>query len=261
VSVREHDADDPQYHHYSFRSGAIDHGKQYVAREKRREQISYFYPDSGAGKSMLAMKQQHPEGIRVGVIGMGVGLLAAYGEKNDEFRFYEINPNVMKLARDPFTFLDDFEARGGKCDVIEGDGRLSLEREQAHKFHILYLDAFTGDAPPVHLLTEEAFKIYQKHLADDGLICVNVINTYVNLVPVVEQAAKHFGWQVTRLYHDSVDAKLYYRTDFMILAPNNPAFIARNPDQLPGSDYMEPKKDVPLWTDQYSNLWSILKTK
>jgi spermidine synthase len=261
VSVREHEADDPAYHHYSFRSGAIDHGKQYVAAEKRREKISYFYPDSGAGKSMLFMKQAHPEGIRVGVLGMGVGLLAAYGEKNDQFRFYEINPNVMILARDPFTFLADFEARGGKCDVVEGDGRLSLEREPANKFHVLYLDAFTGDAPPVHLLTEEAFKIYQKHLADDGLICVNVINTYVNLVPVIEQAAKNFGWQVTRIYHDGEDDKLYYRTDFMILAPNNPAFIGQNPDQLPGDDYLEPKKEVPLWTDQYSNLWSILKTK
>ncbi|HEY4234731.1 MAG TPA: fused MFS/spermidine synthase [Lacipirellulaceae bacterium] len=261
VSVREHDRDDPQFHHYSFRSGAIDHGKQYVAPEKRREQISYFYPDSGAGKTMLFMKQTHPEGVRVGVLGMGVGLLAAYGEKNDQFRFYEINPNVMLLARDPFTFLTDFESRGGKCDVIEGDGRLSLEREPPHNFHILYLDAFTGDAPPVHLLTEEAFEIYQKHLADDGLICVNVINTYVNLVPVVEQAAKHFGWHVTRIHHEGDDDKLYYRTDFMILAPHNPEFVSQNPDQLPGSDYLEPKKEVPLWTDQYSNLWSVLKTK
>jgi hypothetical protein len=261
VSVREHFADDANFHHYSFRSGATDHGKQYAAPEKRREMISYFYPESGAGKTMLAMKQAHPEGIRVGVIGMGVGLLAAYGEKNDQFRFYEINPNVMILARDPFTFLSDFEARGGKCDVIEGDGRLSLEREPPHQFHVLYLDAFTGDAPPVHLLTEEAFEIYAKHLADDGLICVNVINTYVNLVPVIEQAAKHFGWQLTRIYHDSEDDKLYYRTDFMILAPNNGEFICQHPDQLPGSDYLEPEIKVPLWTDQYSNLWSILKTK
>jgi spermidine synthase len=261
VSVREHMKDDPAFHHYSFRSGAIDHGKQYVAAEKRNEKISYFYPDSGAGKTMLAMKQAHPEGIRVGVVGMGVGLLAAYGDKNDYFRFYEINPNVMILARDPFTFLSDFEARGGKCDVVEGDGRLALERESPHKFHILYLDAFTGDAPPVHLLTEEAFKIYQEHLAADGLICVNVINTYVNLVPVIERAAKHFDWEVTRIYHDGVDDKLYYRTDFMILAPHNPDFISNNPDQLPGDDYLEPKINVPLWTDQYSNLWSILKTK
>jgi hypothetical protein len=261
VSVREHHRDDPAFHHYSFRSGAIDHGKQYAAPEKRNEKISYFYPDSGAGKSMLSMKHAHPEGIRVGVLGMGVGLLAAYGEKNDQFRFYEINPNVLKLARSPFTFLADFESRGGKCEVVEGDGRLSLEREPAHQFHVLYLDAFTGDAPPVHLLTEEAFKIYAKHLADDGLICVNVINTYVNLVPVVEQAAKHLGWQVTRLYHDGEDDKLYYRTDFMILAPNNADFIQQNPDQLPGADYLEPKIEVPLWTDQYSNLWSILKTK
>ena len=170
-------------------------------------------------------------------------------------------PNVMILARDPFTFLSDFEARGGTCDVIEGDGRLSLERETPHKFHVLYLDAFTGDAPPVHLLTEEAFETYAKHLADDGLICVNVINTYVNLVPVIEQAAKHFGWHVTRIYHEGEDDKLYYRTDFMILAPNNPEFVRQHPDQLPGSDYLEPEIKVPLWTDQYSNLWSILKTK
>jgi len=289
VGVREHEKDNLELHHYSFRSGTIDHGKQFAKPEKRNTPVSYFAPHTGAGQTMLYFQKKYPDQpIRVGVIGMGVGILGAYarpvdprqihgepipaGEQPrpvgpaDEFRFYEINPLVKQLAEERFFFLPDMAARKSHYEVVVHDGRFALERELAagggHKFQILYLDAFSGDAPPAHLLTKEAFAVYSQHLADDGVICVNAINSYINIIPVLEQAAKHFGWKMRRISTPKELAeKLYYRTDWVILSPHNDDLLAATVERLPDSDYLEDPLEVPLWTDKYYNLIQIFKRK
>jgi hypothetical protein len=262
VSVREIARDNPSRHHFSFRSGTIDHGKQLADPARRNEPVSYFYPESGAGQTLLYAKQMHPHGVRVGVIGMGMGIIAAYGRAGDSFRFYEINPNVLRLANDNFYFLRDLQANGGSYEVVLGDGRLALEREPSNQFDVLMIDAFSGDAPPLHLLTKEAFEIYDKHLAPGGIICINAKNTYINIVPVVQQAARHFGWTMTRIAHPSdMQAHLYYRTDWLEVARKRDDFASTHPDILPDDDVLEPQFEVPLWTDKYTNLFGILKTK
>jgi hypothetical protein len=256
VAVLEYDRDNPAEHRRYFYSGGTIHGKQFVDPEKRHLPVSYFGPHTGIGRT-LTYFQNRPD-TRVGIIGMGVGVVAAYAKPGHYFRFYEINEQVEDVARRYFTYLSDCQ---GKCDVILADARLALEQElangQPQRFNVLALDAFNGDAPPVHLLTDEAFQIYLQHLQPDGVIVVNVTNHYINLVPVVTAAAKKHGLGITQVMTKYEPDKLYNRTHFMMLSKNQD-FLAANPPVLI-EESVQPEFEVPLWTDKYSNLFTILK--
>ncbi len=132
-------------------------------------------------------------------MGLGVGTLATYARPGDNFRFYEINPEVLRLANAHFTYLRDCE---GACDVVMGDSRVSLERDEPQAFDVLVLDAFSGDSIPTHLLTKEAFRVYLKHLNDDGILAVHITNRYLNLAPVVRRLAAESGLKTTRIFQD-----------------------------------------------------------
>ena len=123
---------------------------------------------------------------RAGVIGLGVGTLAAYGRAGDSFRFYELNPAVIQVASTYFRFLNESAAA---TEVVAGDGRLALEREPPQNFDVLILDAFSGDSIPVHLLTRQAFEVYFRHLRPGGIVAVHVTNRYLDLAPVVDALA------------------------------------------------------------------------
>ncbi|HEY2827484.1 MAG TPA: fused MFS/spermidine synthase, partial [Pirellulales bacterium] len=256
VSVLDSRHDDPEMHHRTFVSGITRHGRQFIGPEKRRIPISYFAPHTGIGQTLTYFQNQ--PNARIGVVGMGVGVVATYARPGQYIRFYEINDQVNDIAHHYFTFLDDCEC---PYDVVLSDARLALERElaagQSQNFDVLALDAFTGDAPPVHLLTDEAFGIYLKHLKPDGVIVVNITNRYINLAPVINAVAKKYGFGVTRVMTDYDDAKLLYRTDFMMLTRNQ-KFLATVPPVLI-AEYLQPDYEVPLWTDKFSNLFSILK--
>src|SRR5262249_30766076 len=147
--------------------------------------------------------------LRIGVVGLGTGTIAAYGEDKDYFRFYEINPEVVRFAARYFTYLKDCPAQ---IEIIEGDARLSMERElasgQAQQFDILAIDAFTGDAIPVHLLTSECFSVYWYHLKKDGILAVHVSSRYFELAPVVRASAFATGGpdaKVLRILSESND--------------------------------------------------------
>jgi len=256
VAVYEADRDDSKSHRRTFFSGSVAHGKQFVEADKRRIPISYFGEITGIGRT-LKYFQPRPD-TRVGVVGMGIAVAAAYARPGHYYRFYEINEEVNQIAHKYFTYLDDCE---GKYDVVVADGRLALEQElaqgHAQHFHVLVLDAFNGDAPPVHLLTDEAFAIYLKHLEPDGVIVVNITNRYINLVPVVTAVAKRHGLGVTRVMTRYDEDKLLNRTDFMMLSRNQ-EFLHSNPPLLVAEN-LQPEYEVPLWTDRYSNLFSILK--
>jgi hypothetical protein len=255
VSVLERDRGTASQHR-TFFSGGVGHGKQYVDPAKRRMPIAYFAEKTGIGRT-LKYFQGRPD-TRVGIVGMGVGVVATYAKPGHYFRLYEINEQVNYIAHNYFTFLNDCE---GKYDVVLADARLALEREladgQRHRFNVLALDAFTGDAPPVHLLTDEAFQVYLQHLEPDGVIVVNITNRYINLVPVVSAVAKKHGLKTTRVMTPYEPDELLNRTDFMMLSRDE-NFIAANPPVLM-PELLQPEYEVPLWTDKYSNLFSILK--
>jgi hypothetical protein len=255
VSVREGGVGKP-FHYYAFVSGNVKHGRQYADPARRHEPISYFAPHTGIGQAGRFMQQK--AGARVGVVGMGIGTMATYARPGQSYRFYEINPQVDYIAREYFTFLDDCQ---GDCQVVLGDARLELERELAahgsHKFDLLCLDAFSGDSVPAHLLTSEAFGLYEQHLAEGGILCFNITNTYLDLSGVIEGLARERGYETRRIITKPDDDKLYYRTDFMLVSKNR-EFLADHPDVLP-EGFTERTRTPTVWTDKFSNVLGILK--
>lgn len=228
-----------------------------------REPITYYGKRSGIG----ILLRNHPkrssagESLRVGVVGLGAGTLATYAQPGDYFRYYEINPEVVKLSSGPqpvFTYLRDSAAR---VDVELGDARLLLERELAkgdqHKFDVLILDAFSGDAVPVHLLTREAFETYWQHLdPDDGIIAVHISSRHVNLFSVLQGASAYFHADcVLNVNHALIDP---LNTSYW-------AFLARRPGALKIKGLEQTstpfKKQIPprLWTDDYSDIFRLIK--
>jgi hypothetical protein len=230
--------------------GGIVHGMQNLGASYREEPVTYYGHHTGIGRALDSIRTK--DGARVGIVGLGAGTAACYARGGQHWRFYEINPEIVRLAEKHFTYLADARARGAGVSVHIGDARLSLEREPDQKFDVLLLDAFSGDAIPMHLLTREAFEIYHRHLAPYGILVVHVTNTYLTLAPVVQKQAEALGWKWTRVLtaaegdHDS--------TDYVLLT-NNATFLADTPADPP--DEPEPT-DVPLWTDRYHNLFQIL---
>ena len=231
--------------------GTITHGEQFVDPEKHMEPTSYYGRDSGVGLAIAEIKPK--TGRRIGVIGLGTGTVAAYGTPGDTSRYYEINPLVAQIARTEFTFLKDCK---GKAEVVLGDARLSLEREQPENFDVLAVDAFSGDAIPVHLLTKEAFALYFRHLKENGILAVHVSNRYLDLSPVVRKLSEEAGKEAIEVYSDG-DEEQSLSTSLWVLVAKKSRFKGTKIEakgRPPGE-----KKGLRLWTDDYSNLFQILK--
>jgi SAM-dependent methyltransferase len=232
--------------------GTIIHGKQFLEEDRRDWPTTYYGPTSGVG---LALIDAHARGpVRVGVVGLGAGTLAAYGRTGDVFRFYDINPKVVELARTEFSFLKDSPAR---VEVALGDARLSLEREPPQNFDVLALDAFSSDAIPVHLLTVEAFRAYLRQLRPGGVLAVHISNRYLDLVPVVEQAALQLSLELRQVENEDDDAVGVYRSDWLLLSTSPAAF--ESPLLKEAAERIIVTSKVRLWTDDYSDLYRILK--
>ncbi len=243
-------------HGYSFFSGNTRHGYQFLSPGRRMEPTTYFVEQSGVGLALRGFPRQ--ENMRVGVIGLGIGTVAAYGSPGDYYRFYEINPSVKRLAENDkyFSFLKDSPAR---IEVILGDARLSMEREDPQQFDVLILDAFTGDTIPTHLLTAEAFAVYQRHMKTDGILAVHISNRYLDLVPVVARLAEHYQLPAFRVLRDKVDEQLVHSSPSQwVLITNNEEFL-QSVTPLPSVKNLSRQSwDVPLWTDQYSNVFQLM---
>jgi predicted membrane-bound spermidine synthase len=265
LSVRDWHPGQPENQRI-LRHGIIKHGEQYVDPSKRQIPKSYYCYESGVGRCLQYLNQRKPA-LRVGVVGLGAGTIAAYARKGDTYRFYEINPEVERFAGTQgryFTYLRDALERGAKVDVKMGDARLSLEREPDKglgkvEFDLLALDAFSGDAIPAHLLTREAFAIYRRHLAAGGVIAVHITNSYLYLAPVVRGIAKDAGLGMTRIFI-SRDRQLDRDRSDWVLLTEDAGLLSALPVELPADARGTDDFDVGLWTDHYNNLFSILKT-
>ena len=231
--------------------GRINHGIQMLNPKYRRSPVAYFCADSGIGHAMRS--RQPGEHWKMGILGLGAGALAAYGQQGDTVRLYEINPLVLDLARSQFTYLADTPA---KVEVSLGDGRLSLEREPSQQFDILVMDAFSGDSVPVHLITKEAFAMYFRHLKPGGFLAVNISNRYLDLEPVMERAATAFGRRALQFSLDpEADDMLCNSSSWVILVdPSRPL-----PDLLRTGRVLPAHQGFRMWTDDFSNMFSILK--
>jgi SAM-dependent methyltransferase len=218
-------------------NGRTLHGVEFLAPAVQQQPTTYYGPQSGAGRVLLAPGNNR----HVALVGLGAGTLAAYGRTGDTFRFYEINPAVIEIASKYFHFLAGSAAQ---TSVTEGDGRLALATEQPNSFDVIVLDAFSDDSIPVHLMTKEAFALYFRLLKPDGVLAIHLTNRYLDLQPVVQALAANLEKQTESVHNAAEPDKQILAADWVLVH-----------GQRTGS----PPNSIRLWTDDYSNLFQLLK--
>lgn len=244
-----------------LRHGVILHGSQVMEPPQRQMPTTYYAESSGIGRTILS-EHRTVGPLRIGSVGLGAGTLAAYGRPGDLFRVYELNPAVLDIAENQFTYLKDSQAQ---VEPVLGDGRLSLELEIAHgafdrpeqRFDVLSLDAFSGDAIPVHLLTREAFATYARVTKPDGVIAFHLSNRYLDLPPVVGQIVRDAGFQAVLVADRPRASDLTAASDWVLVTRS--ATFLRQPEIAAYSTPIVPRSGLPVWTDQFTNLFQILK--
>ena len=241
--------DDPDTRYRSLVHGAILHGEQYLTEKYRRSATTYYKTTSGIGRTLVAFEGKP---IKVGVIGLGAGSLAVYADADDTYRFYDINPAVVRIANTWFTYLKDSP---GKIDVVLGDARLSLEREPPQDFDVLAVDAFAGDAIPVHLITYEAFTEYLRHLKPQGVIAFHVSNRFLELKPVLLAIAEKHGLEYAYIHETGEEGGT--TSDWVLITRYKP-FILRK-EIVEATEPVAPDPQLRLWTDDYNNLFQVFK--
>ncbi|MDH6170150.1 spermidine synthase [Variovorax boronicumulans] len=236
--------------------GVISHGEQLQGAVQRRLPSTYYGPKSGAG---LALLTNRAEPRRVGVIGLGVGTLAAYGRSGDTVRFYEINPRVTAAAHSHFSYLADSPA---KIEIAQGDARLLMQQELdgqgSQRFDAIMVDAFSGDAIPMHLMTREALALYRRHLLPTGVIAFHISNRHLDLAPVVKRLADDAGMKAVRVRFDPApgNATLEHASEYVLLT-NDDRFLQDAAVRARGEAI--DAAGATLWTDDHSNLLAALR--
>ncbi len=233
-------------------NGRILHGRQFMQESLRKRPTTYYVEASGIGRLMTFFRER--KDLRVGVVGLGAGSLAVYGKfPSQSFRFYEINPDVERMARKHFLYLQDCPAR---VEVVIGDARRSMEHEAPQRFHVLALDAFSGDAIPTHLLTTEAMGIYLRHLEPDGVIAIHISNRSLDLAPLVRGVSRQSGL-------GTIDID-FTNADGVVSAPSRWILCTRSEAAMRELGGFATKSDdsrETVWTDDRSDLFSVLKRR
>jgi spermidine synthase len=232
--------------------GTIQHGVQFYANGMRTQPLSYYAPSSGLGLALRLCCLGRTK--RVGIVGLGAGTIAAYGQTGDTFRFFEIDPLVERIARELFTYLRDTPAH---ADVVLGDARFSINRDNSGPYDVLVLDAFSGDAVPVHLLTQQALALYRKHLAPGGILAFHISSQYLDLEPVVAREAQQAGMRAVTVHSTGDENQGIFNADW-VLVTNNEAFLSQ-PEVERAAQPAQVRSNVNLWTDDYSSILPILK--
>lgn len=244
--------------------GTTLHGIQNLTPGRERDPTSYYAPDSGVGLALRHAPDLFGPQARIDVVGLGAGTLACYKRPGQTWRFYEIDPAMVAIARDPadFTFLSRCQPQ---ADIVIGDARMTLARQQAGGADLLVIDAFSSDSIPMHLLTREAMDIYGRRLARNGLLLIHISNRYLDLRPVVAGDAAAAGWHA-RLRHyvpDKRDDGRHYAASLWIALSRDPARLdhlmalsGREKWQL-----IEPRRGFSAWTDDHASILPVLKIR
>jgi len=233
--------------------GTINHGSERLVPGQEYNVGSYYGPKSGAGRTMEEKQSHGP--VRYGVVGLGAGVMTGYARKGDYVRVYEINPNVPPITKGEFKFLPHATELGADADVLMGDARLTMEAQQPPGYDVLVIDAFSSDAIPIHLLTREAFLLYKKLLKPDGVLAVHISNRYLDLAPVCARGAEAMGRKGHTVY-DEGDS--FSNSTTWVLIPADDSFMQTAPFTDANVTNAVAKENFRAWTDDYSNIVSIL---
>ena len=239
--------------------GTTIHGAQFGDSARRLQPITYYHPSGPAGQLFESLGARL-DGKRIGAVGLGAGSLLCYGKPGQEWTFFEIDPVVEKIARDPayFTFMRDCPVQ---AKVLLGDARLTLTREPDAKFAVLVLDAFSSDAIPVHLLTREAFHVYRRVLEADGLLLIHISNQHLDLEPVVAALAADAGMVGLSAEHvvkpQREGSEFDYSCDWVLLSNrrDDTGLFASRREWRP----LEGRPGRRPWSDDYSNVFGAIK--
>ena len=268
------DPEGPEQERYLY-NGRILHGSQYQKEPWRYEPSTYYGHNTGVGLAIDVtphppLSENDPRGpLRVGIIGLGTGTIAAYAGRGDLFCFYEINPEVKRVAEQYFTYVADARARGADVQIVLGDARVQMERELAEngsrQFDVLAVDAFSSDSIPMHLLTLECVRdVYFKHLQPEGILALHISNRYLDLSRVTRALAEKLDLHIVRI--DSDDAPLGRMQDGpqggvsaaeWILLTHNFDFVSCPRIRQASSSWDLPS--TVLWSDKHGSLWKILE--
>ena len=236
--------------------GKTIHGLQFLNSKNTLSPSLYYTEESGVGLAFNTLKNK--SNSKVGIIGLGAGTLASYAKENDIFDFYEINPQVIDIANNQFTYLKNSKA---KIKTYLGDARITLEEIYRNKgtksYDLIVLDAFSSDAIPTHLLTREAFLLYTQHLSEEGTLAIHISNRHIDLFPVVASLAKEKGYLSVEFNDHTTDEKKVY--SIWALVSKNKEFIS----SIKSGPFKEKTKrenvTEVIWTDDYTNLLRLFK--
>jgi spermidine synthase len=236
--------------------GTTSHGTQSMEIGQQHIPLSYYRESTGIALALQKLSANNS--IYAGLIGLGAGTLAAYGKIGDRYRFYELNPAVINVANDYFSYLDDSKAT---IELVLGDGRVSLSRENqqgiSHQFDILVIDAFSGDSIPQHLLTVEALQLYWQQLKAGGVLAIHISNSHLNLLPLMRGFADKFSKEL-RYFKTKAINNNQHDTQWVWLT-NNQSLLNNTTVKAYSTAWSNSRQAPLLWTDNYSNLMSVLK--
>jgi tetratricopeptide (TPR) repeat protein len=253
LTLSKHYTSEAHTPYFQLTHGRTEHGLQFLDPVRAAWPTAYYSEGSGVGRALSALQVGSR---RIGLVGLGAGTLAAYGQAGDYLRFYEINPDVLQLANSPFTYLAHCQ---GKVDVVLGDARLSLEREPPQNFDLLVLDAFNSDAIPVHLLTEEAFTVYERHIKTNGIIAFHISNGHLNLEPVVLNLARRFNYEAAIIEHNPPRDQWWNQLSTWALLSRNGELINSSTIRESTRPAQADTGTVPLWTDDFASMFQIIR--
>jgi SAM-dependent methyltransferase len=247
--------DDPATHLRKLLHGDTVHGIESTDPSRMGQPLSYYYPD-GSVSNVIDTLRARGKPQRFGILGLGAGSMAAYGDATHHVTFYEIDPSVEPIARQYFTFLSHC---GPNCDVITGDGRLQLAREPDGSFDFLLLDAFSSDSVPTHLLSREALQMYVSKLTPDGVLMFNVSNRYLDVAKLVSALVSDAGLAAFSRFDDAGELRKLGKSSAQHIVAARKAEDLQRIGSRPGWVKVERPAGFQPWTDDYSNLLSLIR--
>lgn len=260
VEDREHRTD-PDKSYRGFYCGNVTHGLQMTSPHLKLRPTTYYGPQTGVGEAIDYLQRRQPS-LRIAVVGLGAGSIAAYGRESDVIDFYEINPGVIRIANEYFTFLRDCKS---KTELILGDARLKMDSQRNKRYDLIVLDAYSGGSVPIHLLTREAFALHRDRLAPNGLIAAHITNSHLNLYPVVKLQAENLGMAYW-CKHVASEQETQTRRNLYLIMTHDSEFIQSHATVFPpiydamGQIVGRAEPTAPgaiLWTDQFSSINAI----